>query len=279
MNENRASAAIGGDPARAAGRLAGKCAIVTGAGSGIGRASARLFAAEGARLLVVDRSLEAVEQTASIIREAGGSAVAVAADAGSEPDVQAFVARAIAELGGLDVVYANAGISGGDVPFADQTVELWQEVLRVNLIGPFLAIKHAAPHMSAQGRGSIVCTASVAGLRANAGGNPYSASKAGVVSLVQTAANSFWGTGVRINAICPGLIETGMTRPMFEQARAAGKGDRLGQINPMQRYGLPQEIAAMALFLARDEASYVNGQAIAVDGGLSSTLPFKRRRQ
>jgi len=279
MNENSASAAIGGDPARAAGRLAGKRAIVTGAGSGIGRASARLFAAEGARLLVVDRSLEAVEQTASMIREAGGSAVAVAADAGSEADVQAFVARAITELGGLDVVYANAGISGGDVPFADQTVELWQEVLRVNLIGPFLAIKHAAPHLAAQGSGSIVCTASVAGLRANAGGNPYSASKAGVVSLVQTAANSFWGTGVRINAICPGLIETGMTRPMFEQARAAGKGDRLGQINPLQRYGLPQEIAAMALFLASDEASYVNGQAVAVDGGLSSTLPFKRRRQ
>jgi len=277
MNENRTSAPLGGDPARAAGRLAGKRAIVTGAGSGIGRASARLFAAEGARLLIVDRSLEAVEQTASMIREAGGSAIAVSADAGSEDDVQGFVARAIAELGGLDVVYANAGISGGDVPFADQTVALWQEVLRVNLIGPFLAIKHAAPHLAAQGRGAIVCTASVAGLRANAGGNPYSASKAGVVSLVQTAANSFWGTGVRINAICPGLIETGMTRPMFEQARAAGKGDRLGQINPLERYGLPQEIAAMALFLASDEASYVNGQAIAVDGGLTSTLPFKRR--
>jgi NAD(P)-dependent dehydrogenase (short-subunit alcohol dehydrogenase family) len=279
MNENWASAAIGGDPSRAAGRLADRRAIVTGAGSGIGRASARLFAAEGARVLIVDRSAEAVEQTASMIREAGGTAIPVAADAGSEADVQAFVARAVAELGGLDVVYANAGISGGDVPFADQTVELWQEVLRVNLIGPFLAIKHAAPHMAAQGRGSIVCTASVAGLRANAGGNPYSASKAGVVSLVQTAANSFWGTGVRINAICPGLIETGMTRPMFDQARAAGKGDRLGQINPLQRYGLPQEIAAMALFLASDEASYVNGQAIAVDGGLTSTLPFKRRRQ
>ena len=277
MNENRTSAPLGGDPARAAGRLAGKRAIVTGAGSGIGRASARLFAAEGARLLIVDRSLEAVEQTASMIREAGGSAIAVSADAGSEDDVQGFVARAIAELGGLDVVYANAGISGGDVPFADQTVALWQEVLRVNLIGPFLAIKHAAPHLAAQGRGAIVCTASVAGLRANAGGNPYSASKAGVVSLVQTAANSFWGTGVRINAICPGLIETGMTRPMFEQARAAGKGDRLGQINPLERYGLPQEIAAMALFLTSDEASYVNGQAIAVDGGLTSTLPFKRR--
>jgi NAD(P)-dependent dehydrogenase (short-subunit alcohol dehydrogenase family) len=267
----------GGDPSRAAGRLAGKRAIVTGAGSGIGRASARLFAAEGAAVLAVDRAAQAAEETVAQIRAAGGRAVAVGADAGSEADVRAFVARAVDELGGLDVVYANAGISGGDVPLAEQTPELWQEVLRVNLIGPFLLVKHAGERLVAQGRGAIVCTASVAGLRANAGGNPYSASKAGVVSLVQTAANSFWGTGVRINAVCPGLIETGMTRPIFEAARAGGNEDKLGQINPLQRYGLPQEIAAMALFLASDEASYVNGQAIAVDGGLTSTLPFKRR--
>jgi NAD(P)-dependent dehydrogenase (short-subunit alcohol dehydrogenase family) len=275
-NETR-PAVIGGDPSRAAGRLAGKRAIVTGAGSGIGRAAARLFAAEGAAVLAVDRSAEAVEQTAAMIRADGGVALAQAADAGSDADVQAFVARAIRDLGGLDVLYANAGVSGGDVPIHEQTVELWEEVLRVNLIGPFLAVKHAGAHMVAQGRGAIVCTASVAGLRANAGGNPYSASKAGVVSLVQTAANSFWGTGVRINAICPGLIETGMTRPIFDHARAAGHEDKLGQINPLQRYGLPQEIAAAALFLASDEASYVNGQALPVDGGLTSTLPFKRR--
>jgi NAD(P)-dependent dehydrogenase (short-subunit alcohol dehydrogenase family) len=277
MDKSRMPAVIGGDPARAAGRMTGRRAIVTGAGSGIGRASARLFAAEGAAELAVDRSRDAVEETAAAIRAAGGRAVAMAADAGSEADVQAFVARAIAEFGGLDAMYANAGISGGDVPLAEQTVELWQEVLRVNLIGPFLAVKHAGAHMVAQGRGAIVCTASVAGLRANAGGNPYSASKAGVVSLVQSAANSFWGTGVRINAVCPGLIETGMTRPIFDHARSAGHEDKLGQINPLQRYGLPQEIAAMALFLASDESSYVNGQAFPVDGGLTSTLPFKRR--
>ena len=227
--------------------------------------------------MVVDRSAEAIEQTAALIRAEGGVAIAQVADAGSDADVQAFVQRAVRELGGLEVLYANAGVSGGDVPLQEQTVALWEEVLRVNLIGPFLAVKHAGAHMVAQGRGSIVCTASVAGLRANAGGNPYSASKAGVVSLVQTAANSFWGTGVRINAICPGLIETGMTRPIFDHARAAGHEDKLGQINPLQRYGLPQEIAAAALFLASDEASYVNGQALPVDGGLSSTLPFKRR--
>ena len=276
-SEGGTGAARGGDPARAAGRLAGRRAMVTGAGSGIGRAAARLFAAEGAAVLAVDRDAAGVDETVRTILAAGGRAAAAHADAGSEPDVRDCVARAVAELGGLDVLYANAGVSGGDLPLAEQTVALWQEVLRVNLIGPFLAVKHAGAHMVAQGYGSIVCTASVAGLRANAGGTPYSASKAGVISLVQTAANSFWGTGVRINAICPGLIETGMTRPIFEAARAAGHGERLGQINPLQRYGLPQEIAAMALFLASDEASYVNGQAIAVDGGLTSTLPFKRR--
>lgn len=259
------------------GRLEGKRAIVTGAGSGIGRASARLFAREGARVLAVDRSAQAVEETAELIRAEGGEAFALTADAGDESAVRDYVARAIDRFGGLDVIYANAGISGGDVPLFEQEVSNWTEILRVNLIGPFLAVKHGGRHMVAQGHGAIVCTASVAALRANAGGSPYSASKAGVVSLVQTAANSMWGTGVRINAVCPGLIETGMTRPMFDYARSRGSEGKLGQLNPLRRFGLAHEIAAMATFLASDDASYVNGQAIAVDGGLSSSLPFKRR--
>jgi NAD(P)-dependent dehydrogenase (short-subunit alcohol dehydrogenase family) len=256
------------------GRLAGKRTIVTGAGSGIGRASALKFAAEGAMVLAVDRARAAVEETADQIAHAGGRAVAVSADVGAEADVTGFISRAVEMFGGLDAIYANAGISGGLVPLAEQTVELWQEVLRVNLIGAFLAVKHAAPHMVRQKAGSIICTASVAGLRANAGGNPYSASKAGVISLVQTAANSLYGTGVRVNAICPGLIETGMTRTIFERARERGTHEKIGQLNPLTRYGDPEEIAAVAALLASDEASYVNGQAIAVDGGLSSTLPF-----
>jgi NAD(P)-dependent dehydrogenase (short-subunit alcohol dehydrogenase family) len=257
-----------------AGRLRGKRAIVTGAGSGIGRASARLFAAEGAAVLAVDRERAAVDATVAAIVENAGKALAVAADAGSEPDVVAFVARAVDAFGGLDVVYANAGVSGGLVPLFEQTVEMWQEILRINLIGPFLAIRHAAPHMIREGKGSIVCTASVAGLRANAGGHPYSASKAGVISLVQTAANSLYGTGVRVNAVCPGLIETGMTRPIFERARERGTEAKIGQLNPLRRHGVAEEIAAAALFLASDEASYINGQALPVDGGLSSSLPF-----
>jgi NAD(P)-dependent dehydrogenase (short-subunit alcohol dehydrogenase family) len=260
------------------GRLEGKRAIVTGAASGIGRASALLFAREGAAVLAVDRTRDTVEATVEQITAAGGRALAMVADTGSEPEVQAYVARALAEFGGLDVVYANAGISGGMVPLFEQTVEHWQEILRVNLIGSFLALKHAGRHMVKQGSGSIVCTASVAGLRANAGGNPYSASKAGIISLVQTAANSFFGSGVRVNAICPGLIETGMTKPIFDYARERGTVDKIGQLNPLGRFGEPHEIAALAAFLASDEASYINGQAIAVDGGLSATHPFRRPR-
>lgn len=255
-------------------RLEGKRAIVTGAGSGIGRASAVLFAAEGAAVLVVDRDGAAVQATVDEIRGCGGRAEAAVADVADEMQVAGFTARAVQAFGGLDVIYANAGILGGPTPLLEQPVELWQEVLRVNLIGPFLAIKHGAPRLVAQGGGAIVCTASVAGLRANAGGSPYSASKAGVISLVQTAAVALSGTGVRVNAVCPGLVETGMTRPVFERARERGTESKIGQLNPLRRAGAAEEIAAAALFLASDEASYLNGQAIPVDGGLSSGLPF-----
>lgn len=261
------------------GRLSGKRAIITGAASGIGRASLLLFAGEGARVLAVDRQVAALDAAVTEAAAAGGSALALAADAGDEAAVAGVVGRCVAEWGGVDAVFANAGVSGGRIPLLEQTVEQWQEILRVNLIGPWLMIKHAAPVMIGRGGGSIVCTASVAALRANAGGSPYSASKAGVVSLVQTAANALLGTGVRVNAICPGLIETGMTRPIFDLARARGTEARIGQLNPLQRHGRPDEIAAAALFLASDESSYVNGQAFAVDGGLSSTHPFAGHRR
>jgi len=142
-------------------RLQGKRTIVTGAGSGIGRASSKAFAREGAAVLCVDKT-EAVHETVEMILKAGGRAIGMTADAGVEDDVRRYVGRAISELGGVDAIYANAGISGGYVPIVDQTVEQWQEILRVNLIGPFLAIKHVAPLMVAQKQGSIICTASVA---------------------------------------------------------------------------------------------------------------------
>ncbi|WP_458760493.1 SDR family NAD(P)-dependent oxidoreductase [Afipia sp. TerB] len=255
------------------GRLEGKSVIITGAGSGIGRAASLLFTKEGAKLIAVDKT-EGVKETVEQVRKAGGTAEAVMADAGSEKDVQDFIAKAIATYGKLDAIWANAGISGGLVPIPEQTVEHWQEILRVNLIGPFLAVKHVMPHMIKQGHGAIVCTASVAGLKSGASGHPYAASKAGVISLVQTTAYSLSGTGVRINAVCPGLIETGMTKPVFDRAKERGTSDKIGQLNPMKRAGQPHELAAMGLFLASDEASYVNGQAFPVDGGLTASMPY-----
>jgi NAD(P)-dependent dehydrogenase (short-subunit alcohol dehydrogenase family) len=255
------------------GRLAGKSVVITGAGSGIGRAAAQLFSKEGAKLVIVDRS-ESVHETAKLVSDAGGTIEAITADAGSESDVEAYIEKALSKYGKLDAIWANAGISGGLVPLLEQTVEQWQEILRINLIGPFLAIKHSMPHMVKQGHGSIVLTASVAGLKSGASGHPYASSKAGVISLVQTTAYSLSGTGVRINAVCPGLIETGMTKPIFDNAKERGTQGKIGQLNPLKRAGQPHELAAMGLFLASDEASYVNGQAIPVDGGLTASMPY-----
>lgn len=261
---------------QASGRLSGKVGVVTGAGSGIGRASALLFAGEGARLVLFDRT-EEVYRTVAAVEEAGGKAIAMIGDAGDEADVAAAVARAGETYGRLDIFFANAGITGGvRGGFFDATPQVWEEVLRVNLIGPFLAIKHAAPAIRDGGGGAILCTASVAGLRSGAGPAQYSASKAGVINLVQTAAQQLAGTGVRVNAVLPGLTETGMTQPLFDGARAAGKKHKIGQLNPLLRGGRPEEIAEAALFLVSDAASYVNGQALAVDGGLSSSHPTAR---
>jgi NAD(P)-dependent dehydrogenase (short-subunit alcohol dehydrogenase family) len=242
-------------------RLAGKVAIVTGAASGIGKATVELFRREGATVVGAD-AVEAAD---------------VQSDAGSEAAVRDLVRQVVDGHGGLDIFFANAGISGGWATISEQTEADWAEILRVNLVGPFLAIKYAGPAIASRGGGSIICTASVAGLRAGAGGAAYSASKAGVINLVQSAAQQLYGSGVRVNAICPGLIETGMTKGIYDMARASGQEERLGELNPLNRGGEPREIAEAALFLASDAASYVNGAALVVDGGLSSSHPTARR--
>lgn len=191
--------------------------------------------------------------------------------------MEGLVTTAVRNHGGLDIYFANAGISGGWSTIREQTADDWAEILRINLIGPFLAVKYAGPAIASRGGGSIICTASVAGLRSGAGGAAYSASKAGVINLVQVAAQQLSGTGVRVNAICPGLIETGMTKPMYDMARATGKSARIGELNPLKRGGEPEEIAKAALFLASNDSSYVNGSALVVDGGLSSSHPTTSR--
>ncbi len=253
-------------------RFKGKSVIVTGAASGIGRASAMLFAAEGAYVIAADKAAT-VNDTVAAITRAGGKAIALEMDAGNSADVKKLVDLAMNTNSRIDVIYANAGISGGTPNIFEQTEDQWKTILQVNLIGPMLAIQIGAPHMIRQGGGAIVCTASVAGLRNGAGSPAYSASKAGVISLVSLAANNLAGTGVRVNGICPGLIETGMTKPVFDRARERGTEDRIGQLNALRRPGQPDEIAKVALFLASDDASYVNGQVLPVDGGLSSSLP------
>jgi NAD(P)-dependent dehydrogenase (short-subunit alcohol dehydrogenase family) len=257
-------------------RFQDKSIIVTGAGSGIGRAAAMLFAAEGGRVVCADKT-DGADATAQAIRDAGGTAEAIQIDAGSEPDVERTVQLAVERFAGLDVMFANAGISGGMANIFDTPVDLIAEVLRVNLIGPYLAIKHAAPRIAERGQGAIILTASVAGIRSGAGSPAYSASKAGVINLAKVAAQQLSGSNVRVNAICPGLTETGMTKPTFDYARDAGKMDRVGRLNPLRRGAQPEELAKVALVLASDDASYVNGQAIAVDGGLSSSHPVTKQ--
>ena len=190
--------------------LGGKAAIVTGAAGGIGRASALLLARRGAALVVADRDPGA-EETAALIRAEGGRAEAVVTDCATEEGAALFTARAVAAYGRLDILHANAGVSGPLVPSLTTGSTEFAEILRINLIGPWLAITAALPHL---GKGaSVICTASVAGLRAGAGGIPYSASKAGVINLVQTTASALAGPGIRIKEVAPGRVGTPMTAP------------------------------------------------------------------
>lgn len=266
-------------------RAKGKVAIITGANSllGIGRATAHQFAESGARAVYLcdfdNSNLEAHKAEMA----AAYPSVEVHTwqfDAAEEAKVKAVVDDAMSRYGRLDVFFANAGVVGGMSAFTEYSDEQFMSVLKTNTLSVFLAAKYAAPAMGktsadkAQPGGSIIGTASVAGIRSNAGSTPYSASKAAVISLVQTIAYQLAGSNVRINAVCPGLIETGMTAPVWSAARARGNEGKIGQLNPMKRGGHADEIARVVLFLGSDEASYVNGQAWAVDGGLSAGHPY-----
>jgi len=252
------------------GKLDERVALVTGAGSGIGRASACLFAREGARVVVVDCVRAAGEDTVRMIVEAGGEAVFVEADVSKPADVEAMIHKAADTYGRLDVLFNNAGISAATrAPVADLSVEDWDIVLNTNLRSAFLGAKFAIPIMLSQGGGAIISTASVNGLGANSTIAPYCAAKAGMVLLTKTIAAEYGKQNIRANCICPGMIET----PMTDWFLDAVDWEYLAQ----GRRGQPEEIAKAALFLASDDSSYVNGAAIVVDGGWTAEvkLPFK----
>ncbi|KAG5979604.1 hypothetical protein E4U55_004983 [Claviceps digitariae] len=266
-------------------RANGKVVIITGANSamGIGRATAHQFAQNGAKAVYIcdyDNSNLAAHQKEITAAYPHVDIHPWQFDAADQDKVKAVVDDALNRYGRLDVFFANAGITGLNMFFTEMTDVDFMEVMRTNTLSVFLAAKYAAPAMmktssqKPQSSGSIIGTASVAALRSNAGSTPYSASKAAVVSLVQTIAYQLAGTNIRVNAICPGLVETGMTAPVYESARARGNEKKIGQLNPMKRGGRADEIARVALFLGSDESSYVNGQAWAVCGGLSAGHPF-----
>ena len=247
--------------------MTGKVAFVTGAGSGIGRATALLFAQRGYVVALADISEAGLADTAAMIAEAGGTSAAFTCNVADDASVKAAVTGAVAKFGRIDAAFNAAGIDGETGKFtADCTMDNWHRLIAVNLTGTFHVMRHLIPQMLAQGGGTIVNCASTAGLRGAATCAAYSASKHGVVGLTKAAALEYAGQGIRINAVCPGMIRTPMTQngPMKELI------DQLVVTTPLGRLGEPQEIGAAVLWLSGEDASFVHGQAIAVDGAITT---------
>ncbi len=246
--------------------LKGKISLVTGGGSGIGRASALAFAREGAKVVVADVVVDGGEETLGMIKKAGGEAIFVKIDVSKAAEVEAMVNKAVETYGRLDCAYNNAGVEGSWVSTTEYTEENWERVISINLKGVWLCLKYEIAQMLKQGGGSIVNTASVAGLVGTPEASAYVASKHGVVGLTKTAALEYAKLGIRVNAVCPGAIRTPMlervisTQPQLAESATA--------MEPVGRLGSPEEIAEAVVWLCSEAASFVTGHAMAVDGGM-----------
>ena len=251
------------------GRLENKVATITGAASGMGRATAALFAREGAAVLLADVDEHGGAVAAAQIAAEGGRAAFLRADVSRSEDVRRMVETALERFGALDVLFNNAGIAGESGRLADQSEENWGRVLAINLTGVYHGMRHAIPVMLERGGGSIISTASVAGMVGWVGAAAYSASKAAVINLTRTAAIEYARWNIRVNCICPGVIQT----PLLDGSHGGSieaKRDRLLRMQPMPRLGTPEDVARLALFLASDESAFVTGAAMVVDGGYTA---------
>jgi NAD(P)-dependent dehydrogenase (short-subunit alcohol dehydrogenase family) len=251
-------------------RLEGKRAIITGAGMGMGRATAIRFAREGAKVGLIDINEAAANEVAGVMAAEGGEALALGADVAVEDQVAAAVGRAVARWGGLDVVVANAAVQlmGQDARVHELDAAVWQQTIAVNLTGVFHTCKHGIRALLASGGGSVICTASPTSLLGLAPGfDAYTASKAGVLGLVKVMANDYARDGIRVNAVIPGFTDTPLVRQIMENDE---QRESIIRTIPLGRPGRPEEVAAMMVFLASDEASYATGGAFFVDGGITA---------
>lgn len=246
-----------------------KTAIVTGAGSGIGRVTAERFGAEGASVVVADIDEEGGRETVERIQDAGGEATFVRTDVTEPAQTEAMVEAALDEFGSLDIAFNNAGIEGESAPIVEQDHETWERVIAVNLGGVWNSMKSELPVMLEQGHGAIVNTASILGRVGFAGAGPYTASKHGVVGLTKNAALEYAPEGLRVNAVCPGFIRT----PMIDRYGVTSDPEmeeEIANLHAVKRLGEPEEVASTVLWLSSEEASFMNGEAVAVDGGYLS---------
>ena len=246
-------------------KLDGKNALITGAGSGMGRATALLFAREGAKVAAIDLDEEAAAETATQIERTGGKAAAIRADVSVEADAKQMVETAAGRLGTPGVLFNNAGIEGESAFIGKMTAEAFDRVIAINLRGVFLGMKYVLPLMVDAGGGSIINQASIAGMVAVKGGAAYSAAKAGVIAMTRVAALEYARYNIRVNCICPGGIETEMAKRIRRGAEPDPKAVR--RISVLGRMGAPEEIANMALFLASSDSSFATGAPFVVDGG------------